>query len=70
VVYVDADQLTGAVRPSGNYRIRGNAVTANLVLVKDGNKLANFQVQGDINDLETFTLKIVDRISQALGERK
>ena len=67
-VYVDADQMTGAIRPSGNYQIEGTRVIATLVLVKDGTKLTNFQVQGDTKDLEGFTLKIIERINQAIRE--
>jgi len=69
-VYVDAEQLAGAVRPSGNYSVQGNAITANLVLVRDGNRLAQFQIQGALNDLEGLASRIIDRIFQAVSEIK
>jgi len=67
-VYVDADQLAGAIHPSGNYRIRGDTVEADLVLVKDGQKLKRFQVQGSRSDLEGFTVKIVEEIVRVTGK--
>jgi WD40 repeat protein len=69
-VYVDANQLAGAVRPSGNYRIEGDTVEANLVLVKDGKKLESLQVQGFSSDLEGFSVRIVDEIVKATGNIK
>ena len=67
-VYVDADQLTGAVRPSGNYWVQANNVRVRMVLVKDGEKLTDLNVEGSADDLNGLTQSIVARITQALDE--
>ncbi|MEN8689053.1 MAG: caspase family protein, partial [Desulfobacterales bacterium] len=65
-VYLDADQLTGAIRPSGTYRVEGNNVKVNLVLVKDGTKLSEVQVQGSQTDLRVLIENLVEAIFQAV----
>jgi hypothetical protein len=67
-VYVDADQLAGAIRPSGNYRVQGEGVTASLVLVRDGKKIADLQIPGSVKDLDELSQKIVTAILQAMGK--
>jgi hypothetical protein len=65
---VDADQLAGAIRPSGTYRVRENIVHVSLVLVKDGAKLTRFQVTGVRADLDDLVSNIVKAISQAVEQ--
>jgi hypothetical protein len=66
-VFVDADQLTGAFRASGHYRIAGDTVEVDLVLVKDGQKLKRLQLQGSVDDLKSFAARIVDEIVRTTG---
>ena len=61
-VFVDADQLAGAIRPSGTYQVAGDTVEVDLVLVKNGRKLKRFQVQGSVADPDGLTETIVDEI--------
>jgi hypothetical protein len=65
-VYLDAEQLTGAIRPSGTYRVDKNNVQVNLVLVKDGAKLSEVQVQGPQTDLRVLIENLVEAIFQAV----
>ncbi len=66
VVYVNADQLAGAILPSGTYSVEGERVKANLVLVRNGDKLRHFLVEGTTGDLEGFTQRMVEAILQAI----
>jgi hypothetical protein len=45
-VYVDADELPGAVRPSGTYTVQGDKILVRLVLRRDGMEVARLQVDG------------------------
>lgn len=65
---MDADQLTGAIRPRGNYRVQGKTVEANLVLVKDGKRLTRIRVKGSSGDLEGFTRKIMETLLQVIED--
>lgn len=66
VVFVDADELPGAIRPSGTYIVDGEKIKANLVLIKDGQSVANFQVEGLKNDPAGLAVKIVEGITEAI----
>jgi hypothetical protein len=45
-VYVDADELPGAVRLSGTYSLRGDAVTVAVNLIRDGTRIGGYEVGG------------------------
>ena len=65
-VFVEADQLTGAIRPSGTYSVIEKRVQAHLVLVKDGQKITDFQVDGAGDDLDAFAIKMMERIMEVI----
>jgi len=65
-VYINADDLPGAIRPSGAYTPAGGIVTVHLVLVKDGVELKSLQISGSQNDLDALSRRIVDEIYQAV----
>jgi WD40 repeat protein len=66
VVFVDADELPGAIRPSGTYTVEGEKIKANVFLIKDGQRVANFQVEGLKNDPAGLAVKIVEGITEAI----
>jgi hypothetical protein len=45
-VYVDADELPGAVRLSGTYSVRGDVVTVTVNLIRDGTRIGGYEVGG------------------------
>lgn len=65
VVYVDGEEMPGAVRPSGIYTVEGETVTINLVLRQDGQKIHTATIRGLKTDLESLVSNIMVEISQA-----
>lgn len=65
IVYVDADEMPSAVRPSGTYTVEGNRVKVKLVLSRDGQKLTHLEIEGS-NDVDSLAARIVESINQAL----
>jgi len=61
-VYVDADELAGAIRPAGTYTVDGNKVAVRLVLKRDGQVLGRTTINGSTADLPGLTAKIADAI--------
>jgi hypothetical protein len=66
MVYVDADELPGAVRPAGTYTIDGKKVSVRLVLKQDGRTLNKVTVDGSTDDLPMLTVKIAEAIRQGV----
>jgi hypothetical protein len=64
-VYVDADELPGAVRPSGTYSVKDKKVTLTLALRRDGQEVARLQVEGLRDDIPA----LVDRLAAAILEK-
>lgn len=65
-VYVDADELAGAVQPAGLYTIDGTKVNVRLVLKQDGQTLNKLTVDGSTDDLPALTVKIAEAIRQGI----
>ncbi|MDQ3817057.1 MAG: hypothetical protein M3362_05135, partial [Acidobacteriota bacterium] len=65
-VYVNADEMPGAVRPSGTYAVAGSQVTVTLNLIRDGKRVTSFQVAGEKTDLTGLTNRLVAAIAEAL----
>lgn len=65
-VYVDTEEMPGALRPSGTYTVEGQQVKANIFLIRDGQKVANFRVEGRQDDPAGVAAKIVEEITRAL----
>jgi WD40 repeat protein len=66
-VFVDADELPGAVRPTGTYVAEGKQVRVKLTLKRDGQKIATVEVEGTKDDLAGLAAKIAQAITQALS---
>lgn len=64
-VYIDADQLAGAIWPRGQYRVRGGDVTVRMALVRDGKRLAEVRVKASRADLDALTERLADALLQA-----
>jgi uncharacterized protein YkuJ len=69
-VFIDAEQFAGALLPSGTYSVAGDKVQATVVLVRDQKRLTNLKVEGDANDPEALSAKIVERIMATIQELK
>ena len=62
VVYVDADDLPGGVRPAGNYTVVGKAVTVRLILKSDGRTVGTATIEGTTDDLPGLAAKVAEAI--------
>lgn len=65
LVYVNAADLSGAIRPSGTYTVVGDRVAVRLVLARNGQVLQELQVDGHRSDLDGLIKDLVARIVQA-----
>jgi hypothetical protein len=65
-VYVDADEMPGAVRPSGTYTVKEKKVIVRLVLRRDGKTMASLQVDGARDDLPALVQRLMDGIAKSL----
>lgn len=66
-MFVDSDELPGAVRPTGTYTVQGKQVVVKLMLKRDGLKVAIIDIEGTRDDLAGLAVKIVRAIMKALG---
>jgi hypothetical protein len=69
-VFVDADELAGAVRPAGTYTIDGTTVRVRLVLKQDTQTLNRITADGSTEDLPGLSVKIVEAIQQGIKKPK
>lgn len=65
VAFVDADELPGALRPAGTYRIDGESVRVAVNLIRNKTKVASFEVAGRKSQIGELAKHIVERIAQA-----
>jgi WD40 repeat protein len=70
LVYVDADELPGAVRPSGTYTVDGQKVSVRLFLTRDGQKVGPLQVEGPPGDQGALVARITEAIKVAVRQLK
>ena len=61
-VYVDADEMAGAVRPAGTYTVAGKTVSVRLVFKRDGQALGKVTVDGSTDDLPALASKVAEAI--------
>jgi hypothetical protein len=64
VVFVDAEEMSGAILPSGIYTVRGKQVTVNLVLTRIDRNV-KLTVQGSTDDISAVAKKIVASMLEA-----
>ena len=70
IVYVDADELPGAFRPTGTYTVEGQKVTVRLFLSRDGVKIGPLQVEGSKDDRPALLTRITATIKTAVHRLK
>ena len=63
VVYVDAEEMPGAITPSGTYTVMGDTVKVRIALRQDKKTLATLTVEGTKGDLPG----LADRITHAIA---
>ncbi|MCO6512570.1 MAG: hypothetical protein J5I65_17435, partial [Aridibacter famidurans] len=66
IVFIDADEMSQAVRPSGSYKVVNDVLTVSLVLVRD-NKLVGEEIVigGNASDPERLVRSLVEKIQEA-----
>lgn len=63
-IFVDEEEMPGAIRPSGTYTIEGKQVTMKLVLTRDDKK-TRLDVQGSADNPTALAARIVAMILEA-----
>jgi WD40 repeat protein/uncharacterized caspase-like protein len=61
VVFVDADEMPDALRPSGSYVIAGQVITVSLRLIRNNQPVSSVTVTGTVND-EQSKNKLIQRL--------
>jgi len=61
---VDAKELPGDIRPIGIYRIEEDRVVVSMNLIKNGERLSCFEVEGSKEDLEGLMTELLEGIIQ------
>ena len=69
VVFVEADELPGAIKPSGLYSVNGSRLRAKMILRRDGIK-KEIQVEGTKTDVDGFIEKTVQAVTRAVDAWK
>ncbi len=67
LVYLNTDDMTGAVLPSGAYVVEKNRINVNLVLVKNGETLKKLKVTGSKEELDRLVADLATDIIEATG---
>jgi hypothetical protein len=65
VVYVDAEELSGALRLTGRYRQEKETVVVDAYVLDGETERAHFAVQAPSSDLERVAAEIVKRAEEA-----
>jgi hypothetical protein len=61
-VFVPAEEMPGAIRPSGTYSVANRQVTVKLGLIRDNKLLTTIIIQGTADDVSALAAKIVNGI--------
>jgi WD40 repeat protein/uncharacterized caspase-like protein len=65
-IYIDAEELSGAIRPSGTYLTKGARVEVKMVLRKDDRTIKSYRVRGAKNQLQVLVERINKSIKQTI----
>jgi uncharacterized caspase-like protein len=63
IVFIDADELPGAIRPAGTYTVTGQTVKVKVNLRQDGQTINTFEAHGDKSQLPALIEKLVAGIA-------
>jgi WD40 repeat protein len=66
IAYVDEDDFSGAISPTGDYSIEGDRVSVTVVLSRDGQEVSHYTIQGSVDNLEVLCNSIVAELKRAL----
>jgi hypothetical protein len=69
IVYIDADELPGAIRPSGIYKVEGERVILSLHLRRDDQTMISATIEGSKNDVTSLVSKILEAILVGIKDR-
>jgi hypothetical protein len=70
MIYVDSEELPGAIHPTGTYRIEGEKVSVRLVLRRDQATVSDLQVEGTKGDVQGLMERLLGALHQALEKLK
>jgi hypothetical protein len=74
IVFIEADEMTDAIVPSGGYRIEGENLTITIVLVQNNQPLGKeISITGKVSEKEELIKRLVAeivRVSAAIGVKK
>jgi WD40 repeat protein len=65
LVFVDADEKTDAVTPSGSYVVEGDKVKVTVRLIRNDKPVATVTAEGNKNDKEGLIRQIIQSITQS-----
>lgn len=68
LVYVDADDLPGAIRPAGEYTVEGTVVKITINLRRDNSTVKTFTAEGSKVDLDGLVQNLVKRIAAGVKD--
>lgn len=69
-IYLDTDQVPGAIQPTGTYIVEGGSVTVNIALSRGGENLVKFRIQGIADNPDNLIDNIVNSIFNKITEIK
>ena len=70
MLYVNADEMPGAVRPSGTYTVAGGKVSVRVFLTRDGQKTGPVSVEGEMGDQPGLVRKLTEAIKAVVAQLK
>jgi WD40 repeat protein len=65
IVFVEADEMIDAIKPSGSYIVRGNAVTVTIRLIKNKKPIKNLTVNGTVKEKAQLIRKMAEAIKNS-----
>jgi hypothetical protein len=67
IVFVEANEMTDAVQPIGDYTIEGDTLKVTMILVKDNAPIGKeITITGKVGDLRTVTKQLVEAVMKSL----
>ncbi len=67
-IYLDTDQVPGAIQPTGTYIVEGDSVTVNIALSRGSENLVKFRIQGIADNPDSLIDNIVNSIFNKITE--
>ncbi len=66
LIFVDADEMVDAVKPSGSYVVKGDEITVTIRFIRNKIPVQTLTVNGKIGEKEALIKAIVAKITEAL----